>query len=90
MNVTLRQLQVFLSVAETRNFSRTGDLIGLTQPAVSRSITELEAQLGLQLVNRTTREVELTDAALREIAANYTREPGVRQLERLLGAQPAA
>ena len=39
MNVTLRQLQVFLSVAETRNFSRTGDLIGLTQPAVSRSIT---------------------------------------------------
>ena len=62
MNVTLRQLQVFLSVAETRNFSRTGDLIGLTQPAVSRSITELEAQLGLQLVNRTTREVELTDA----------------------------
>ena len=62
MNVTLRQLQVFLSVAETRNFSRTGDQVGLTQPAVSRSITELEAQLGLQLVNRTTREVELTDA----------------------------
>ncbi len=62
MNVTLRQLQVFLSVAQTRNFSRTGDLIGLTQPAVSRSITELEGQLGLQLVNRTTREVELTDA----------------------------
>ncbi|WP_353235227.1 LysR substrate-binding domain-containing protein [Diaphorobacter ruginosibacter] len=62
MNVTLRQLQVFLSVAHTRNFSRTGHAVGLTQPAVSRSITELEAQLGLQLVNRTTREVELTDA----------------------------
>lgn len=62
MNVTLRQLQVFLSVVHTRNFSRTGDLIGLTQPAVSRSITELESQLGLQLVNRTTREVELTEA----------------------------
>lgn len=62
MNVTLRQLQVFLSVATTRNFSRTGDQIGLTQPAVSRSITELEAQLGLQLLNRTTREVGLTDA----------------------------
>jgi len=61
MNVTLRQLQVFLAVAATRNFSRTGSQIGLTQPAVSRSITELEAQLGLQLLNRTTREVELTD-----------------------------
>lgn len=72
MNVTLRQLQVFLSVARTRNFSRTGDAIGLTQPAVSRSITELEAQLGLQLVNRTTREVELTDAG-RSLATRLPR-----------------
>ena len=72
MNVTLRQLQVFLSVVETRNFSRTGDLIGLTQPAVSRSITELESQVGLQLVNRTTREVELTDAG-RSLATRLPR-----------------
>ena len=72
MNVTLRQLQVFLSVAETRNFSRSGHLVGLTQPAVSRSITELEAQLGLQLVNRTTREVELTDAG-RSLATRLPR-----------------
>jgi DNA-binding transcriptional LysR family regulator len=48
MNVTLRQLGV-PSVALTRNFSRSGQLIGLTQPAVSRCITELEAQLGLLL-----------------------------------------
>lgn len=65
MNVTLRQLQVFQSVAATRNFSRSGALIGLTQPAVSRCITELEAQLGLKLLNRTTREVELTEAGRR-------------------------
>ena len=45
MNITLRQLHVFQSVATTHNFSRTGDAVGLTQPAVSRSITELEAQL---------------------------------------------
>ena len=45
MNVSLRQLQVFQSVAVTRNFSRTGDQVGLTQPAVSRCITELETQL---------------------------------------------
>lgn len=62
MNVTLRQLRVFQAVAETRNFSRAGDQIGLTQPAVSRSIVELEAQLGLKLLDRTTREVVLTDA----------------------------
>ncbi len=42
----------------------------------------LPKQLELAALN--TREVEVTDGALREIAANYTREPGVRQLERLL------
>ncbi|MET0544400.1 MAG: LysR family transcriptional regulator [Variovorax sp.] len=62
MNVTLRQLRVFLAVAQTRNFSRAGDQIGLTQPAVSRSIFEFEAQLGLKLLDRTTREVALTEA----------------------------
>lgn len=72
MNVTLRQLRVFQSVAATRNFSRTGDAVGLTQPAVSRCITELEAQLGLQLLNRTTREVTLTDAGQR-LAARLPR-----------------
>ncbi|MDA8443945.1 LysR family transcriptional regulator [Paracidovorax valerianellae] len=72
MNVTLRQLHVFRSVAATRNFSRAGEQIGLTQPAVSRCITELEAQLGLQLLNRTTREVELTEAG-RSLAARLER-----------------
>ncbi|MFM9921940.1 LysR family transcriptional regulator [Variovorax sp. H27-G14] len=62
MNVTLRQLRVFRSVAEGRNFSRAGDQVGLSQPAVSRSIGELEAQLGLKLLDRTTREVVLTEA----------------------------
>jgi DNA-binding transcriptional LysR family regulator len=62
MNVTLRQLRVFQAVAEGRNFSRAGGQVGLTQPAVSRSIVELEAQLGLKLLDRTTREVVLTEA----------------------------
>lgn len=62
MNVSLRQLRVFLAVAQDRHFSRAGDALGLTQSAVSRSITELEQALGLQLLHRTTREVELTDA----------------------------
>lgn len=72
MNVTLRQLHVFRAVAATRHFSRAGEQIGLTQPAVSRCITELEAQLGLQLLNRTTREVELTEAG-RSLAARLER-----------------
>ncbi|AVO34763.1 LysR family transcriptional regulator [Ottowia oryzae] len=62
MNVTLRQLRVFRAVALERNFSRAGDSVGLTQPAVSRSVGELESQLGLKLLDRTTREVALTEA----------------------------
>ncbi|MBB5192137.1 DNA-binding transcriptional LysR family regulator [Silvimonas terrae] len=60
MNVSLRQLRVFLAVAEYRNFSRAGDIIGLTQPAVSRCIRELESEIGIRLLDRTTREVQLT------------------------------
>ncbi len=62
MNISLRQLRVFLAAAQQRNFSRAGNLVGLTQPAVSRSILELESQLGLKLLDRTTREVVLTEA----------------------------
>src|ERR1700741_3601696 len=72
MNVTLRQLRVFQSVALTRNFSRTGEAIGLTQPAVSRAIVELEQQMGLRLLDRTTREVALTEAG-RSLAARLDR-----------------
>ena len=72
MNVTLRQLRVFQSVARTRNFSRTGETIGLTQPAVSRAIVELEQQMGLRLLDRTTREVALTEAG-RSLAARLDR-----------------
>lgn len=72
MNVTLRQLRVFRAVAEGRNFSRAGDQIGLTQPAVSRSIFELEAQMGLKLLDRTTRDVALTEAG-QSLAARLDR-----------------
>ena len=72
MNVTLRQLRVFQSVARTRNFSRTGEAIGLTQPAVSRAIGELEHAMGLRLLDRTTRDVALTEAG-RSLAARLDR-----------------
>ncbi|MDR3419086.1 MAG: LysR family transcriptional regulator [Nevskia sp.] len=62
MNVSLRQLKVFLAVARARNFSRAGAGVGLTQPAVSRCVRDLEGELGLKLLDRTTREVELTEA----------------------------
>ena len=60
MNVSLQQLRVFQAVAAEHNFSRAGARLGLTQPAVSRAVTELEGQLGLRLFDRTTREVAPT------------------------------
>ena len=65
MNVSLRQLRVFRAVAEQASFSRAGDQLGLTQPAVSRAVRELEQALELRLLDRTTREVVLTDAGQR-------------------------
>src|SRR5690606_19239004 len=56
------QLKVFMALEQTRNFRQAGELIGLSQPAVSRSVSELERQLELRLFDRTTREVVLTEA----------------------------
>jgi DNA-binding transcriptional LysR family regulator len=64
LNVTLRQLRVFIEVARLQSFSRAGDEIGLTQSAVSRCVRELESEIGLKLVDRTTREVQLTDVGV--------------------------
>ena len=72
MNISLRQLRAFVAVAESSSFSRAADRLALTQPAVSRNVTELEHALGLQLLHRTTREVELTEAG-RLLLGNVTR-----------------
>jgi DNA-binding transcriptional LysR family regulator len=64
LNVTLRQLRVFIEVSRLRSFSRAGDEIGLTQSAVSRCVRELESEIGLKLIDRTTREVQLTDVGV--------------------------
>ena len=72
MNVSLRQLRVFVAVAERSSFSRAADALALTQPAVSRNVTDLEQVMGLQLLHRTTREVELTEAG-RLLLGNVSR-----------------
>lgn len=69
MNVTLRQLRVFIEVARRQSFSRAGDEIGLTQSAVSRCVRELEAEIGLKLIDRTTRDVQLTDVGANLVAS---------------------
>ncbi|HZZ11268.1 MAG TPA: LysR family transcriptional regulator [Paraburkholderia sp.] len=62
MNVTLQQLKVFVAVARERSFTRAAREFDLTQSAVSRGVRELEDAIELKLFDRTTRQVELTQA----------------------------
>lgn len=60
MNITLRQLEAFVAVADTRNFTRAAQRLHTAQSAISLLVKELEADLGVRLLDRTTRHVELT------------------------------
>ena len=60
-----RQLAAFCAVVERASFSQAAEQLGVTQPAVSLQIRSLEKRLGLQLLDRSGRRVEPTDAGRR-------------------------
>lgn len=55
-------LVAFLAVARTGSFTRAAKQLGISQPALSKSLKDLETRLGVRLLNRTTRSVTTTDA----------------------------
>jgi LysR family transcriptional activator of glutamate synthase operon len=58
----LRQLEYFAAVAHHGQFTRAARELNVAQPAISQQIKRLESEIGLELFNRSTRRVELTDA----------------------------
>lgn len=61
----LRAMRTFAAVADAHGFAGAGRKLGLSPPAVTRIIAELEGRLGVRLLARTTRVVRLTDAGAR-------------------------
>ncbi|MEL7337742.1 MAG: LysR family transcriptional regulator, partial [Planctomycetota bacterium] len=75
----LRTLEIFCDVAQLRSFSKAAAASGITQSAVSQAIHHLEQSLGVQLIDRSTRPLTLTEPGTRyhnglaEILSKYHR-----------------
>lgn len=78
------RLITFLTVSKVKNFTKTGDILNLTQPAVSQQIKFLEEYYGVKLVKKIGREIDLTEEG--EVLFKYAKEIEIlsRKLEEKL------
>jgi len=99
--VGLSELETFIAVAELGSFSLASKRLYLSQPAVTARVQKLESQLGVRLLHRTTRSVEVTDAGrrlasrasetlrdLRELIAEFSSERAQARQRVVVAATP--
>src|SRR6266545_3111447 len=85
--IRLRDLHIFFAVAECGSMAKAGTRLGVTQPAISKAVGDLEAAVGVRLLDRSPQGVEPTiygDALLkRGVAAFDELRQGVKDIEQL-------
>ena len=80
-DVELRELRIFLVLADELHFGRTAERLGISQPGVSEAVRVLESRLGVKFFDRTSRRVRLTPAG-EELRRKLA--PALAALERAL------
>jgi DNA-binding transcriptional LysR family regulator len=83
-------IALFAEVADRRSFAQTARRLGRSPAAVTRAIGELEARLGVRLLNRTTRAVSLTEAGERFLAGARRVLADLDEIERAAAGEGAA
>jgi DNA-binding transcriptional LysR family regulator len=82
-NLSLRQLQCFVAVAEELHFRRAAERLHMSQPPLTQRIQTMERELGVQLFRRTGNKIELTEAGrlvLREARATLAQAERVKEV----------
>src|SRR5437762_4423035 len=79
--VELRELLIFLVLADELHFGRAAERLGISQPGVSEAVRVLESRLGVKIFDRTSRRVRLTPAG-EALKRNLT--PALAGLEQAL------
>ena len=82
LHITMRQLQVFESVARHLSFTRAAEELHLTQPAVSMQVKQLESMVELPLFEQMGKKVHLTDAGHAMVRHSRTMMAHLDEIER--------
>ena len=80
-DVELRELRIFLVLADELHFGRTAERLGISQPGVSEAVRVLESRLGVKVFDRTSRRVRLTPAGE---ALKHSLVPALAAVDRAL------